>query len=151
MQYRKSAIAVVAALAATLAVATPASAAWRGGGWHRGWHGGGWHGRGVELGLGLATGAIVGSALAAPYYYGGYGYGYGPYAYDGGYDDAYAAAPGGYGYGPSAYDEGYDNAYAAAPAYGGERDDQYCAQRYRSYDPSSGTFLGYDGARHPCP
>jgi hypothetical protein len=25
-----------------------------------------------------------------------------------------------------------------------------CAQRYRSYDPQSGTFLGYDGARHPC-
>jgi BA14K-like protein len=25
-----------------------------------------------------------------------------------------------------------------------------CAQRYRSYDPQTGTFLGYDGARHPC-
>src|SRR4051795_10883444 len=77
MQYRKTAIAVVAAMAATLTVATPASAAWRGGGgWH---HGGGWN-RGAGIGLGFATGAIVGSALAAPYY-GGYGYGYGPYAY----------------------------------------------------------------------
>jgi hypothetical protein len=27
----------------------------------------------------------------------------------------------------------------------------YCSQRYRSYDPASGTFLGYDGVRHPCP
>jgi hypothetical protein len=27
----------------------------------------------------------------------------------------------------------------------------YCAQRYRSYDPASGTYLGYDGRRHPCP
>lgn len=27
----------------------------------------------------------------------------------------------------------------------------YCAQRYRSYDPGSGTYLGYDGLRHPCP
>ena len=27
----------------------------------------------------------------------------------------------------------------------------YCAQRYRSYDPDSGTYLGYDGNRHPCP
>jgi predicted lipid-binding transport protein (Tim44 family) len=27
----------------------------------------------------------------------------------------------------------------------------YCMQRYRSYDPSSGTYLGYDGFRHPCP
>ena len=27
----------------------------------------------------------------------------------------------------------------------------YCSQRYRSYDPGSGTYLGYDGYRHPCP
>lgn len=27
----------------------------------------------------------------------------------------------------------------------------YCAQRYRSYDPGSGTYLGNDGVRHPCP
>ncbi|WKA27627.1 BA14K family protein [Bradyrhizobium roseum] len=27
----------------------------------------------------------------------------------------------------------------------------YCAQRYRSYDPASGTYLGYDGNRHSCP
>jgi hypothetical protein len=26
-----------------------------------------------------------------------------------------------------------------------------CAQRFRSYDPSSGTYLGFDGVRHPCP
>ena len=25
-----------------------------------------------------------------------------------------------------------------------------CKQRYRSYDPVSGTYLGYDGLRHPC-
>ena len=25
-----------------------------------------------------------------------------------------------------------------------------CVQRYRSYDPGSGTFLGYDGRRHAC-
>lgn len=25
-----------------------------------------------------------------------------------------------------------------------------CAQRYRSYDPGSGTFEGYDGRRHLC-
>jgi hypothetical protein len=25
-----------------------------------------------------------------------------------------------------------------------------CAQRYHSYDPASGTFLGYDGRRHAC-
>ena len=27
----------------------------------------------------------------------------------------------------------------------------YCQQTYRSYDPVSGTYLGYDGLRHPCP
>jgi hypothetical protein len=27
----------------------------------------------------------------------------------------------------------------------------YCAQRFRSYDPASGTYLGYGGLRHPCP
>ena len=28
---------------------------------------------------------------------------------------------------------------------------EYCAQRYRSYDPYSRTYMGYDGRRHPCP
>jgi hypothetical protein len=27
----------------------------------------------------------------------------------------------------------------------------YCAQRYRSYDPASGTYLATDGYRRPCP
>ena len=26
----------------------------------------------------------------------------------------------------------------------------YCAQKYRSFDPRSGTFMGYDGHRHMC-
>lgn len=39
-------------------------------------------------------------------------------------------------------------AQAAAP-YGNA--DAYCASRFRSYDPASGTYLGYDGLRHPCP
>jgi hypothetical protein len=43
--------------------------------------------------------------------------------------------------------------YPAYPAYGAPGGDAvgYCSQRYRSYDPASGTFLGYDGLRHPCP
>lgn len=28
---------------------------------------------------------------------------------------------------------------------------QYCLSRFKSYDPYSGTYLGYDGYRHPCP
>ncbi len=27
---------------------------------------------------------------------------------------------------------------------------RYCASRYRSFDPRSGTYLGYDGYRHFC-
>jgi len=68
------------AVAGSLAVASVATSgpalAWRGGwgGWHGGW---GWGGPA----LGFAAGALVGSALAAPYYYGGYGYPYGYYGY----------------------------------------------------------------------
>ena len=40
--------------------------------------------------------------------------------------------------------------YGGYPAYGGDAVG-YCAQRFRSYDPASGTYLGYDGLRHPCP
>lgn len=62
-------------------------------------------------------------------------------AYDRGYfyDPGYVPRPG-YAYVPE-----YD--YGTAP--GG--DNAYCAQRFRSYDPASGTYLGYDGLRHPCP
>jgi hypothetical protein len=82
-------------------------------------------GFGWGFGAGFLGGAIVGGALAAPYYYRGPYY-YGPY------------------YPPAAYGPGY----YPAPGYGG---DASCASRYRSYDPATGTFLGYDGVRHPCP
>ena len=39
----------------------------------------------------------------------------------------------------------------AANAAAGNNAVGYCSQRYRSYDPGSGTYLGYDGYRHPCP
>jgi hypothetical protein len=42
-------------------------------------------------------------------------------------------------------------AYVAAPPPPGGDAVAYCAQRYRSYDPVSQTFLGFDGLRHPCP
>jgi len=51
-------------------------------------------------------------------------------------------------YGPGPY-------YYPAPGYygGGYEVDavRYCMQRFRSYDPGSGTYLGYDGYRHACP
>ena len=47
-----------------------------------------------------------------------------------------------------------DSAYAAPPPppqpVAGDAV-AYCMQKYRSYDPRSGTFLAYDGTRRPCP
>lgn len=37
------------------------------------------------------------------------------------------------------------------PRYAYADTDAWCAQRFRSYDPISNTYLGYDGFRHPCP
>lgn len=31
------------------------------------------------------------------------------------------------------------------------RDEAWCIQRYRSYDPYTRTYLGFDGLRHGCP
>jgi len=102
---------------------------------------------------GLAAGAIIGGAIAAsrPWY--GYDYynSYDDYAYSPGYSSGpsgynsynYDYAPGTYNY---SYRPGYSYSYSA-----GGNDDGYCSQRFRSYDPASGTYLGYDGQRHPCP
>jgi hypothetical protein len=78
--------------------------------------------------LGFVGGLAVGSAL---------GYGYGGY-----YGDDYADN----GYYDGTYDTGQPYVVSSNPA----PDPAYCAQRYRSYDPASGTYLGYDGLRHPC-
>lgn len=89
--------------------------------YRHGWRGGGYGGAAVGLGI---AGALIGGAIVGatqPY---GYGYGYGPV------------------YGP---------VYVGPVPYVGGDAVSYCAQRYRSYDPYSGTYLGYDGFRHPCP
>jgi BA14K-like protein len=87
-----------------------------------GWHGGG-GGAGVAIGAGIAGALIGGAIIGATQPQGYYGY------------------PNGY-YGRPAYVE--------APPYEGDAVG-YCQQRYRSYDPYSGTYLGFDGLRHPCP
>ena len=104
---------------------------WRGG-YRGGYRGGGFGGAGI--GLGLAAGALAGGILGATGPYGYYGYGPG-----------YAYAPG-YGYGP-----GYGYAPGSGQGYAGGGEVAYCQQRFRSYDPGSGTYLGFDGLRHPCP
>jgi hypothetical protein len=45
----------------------------------------------------------------------------------------------------------YGPAYVAPAPYIGGDAVAYCVQRFRSYDPYSGTYVGYDGLRHPCP
>jgi hypothetical protein len=108
-----------------------------GGGGYRGGYGGGGYRRGGGGFIpGAIAGAVIGGAIASQSYgyYGAPGY-YAP-GYPGYYDDQY-------------YDEGV---VAVAPApVGGDDAVAYCMQTYRSYDPASGTYLGYDGLRHPCP
>jgi hypothetical protein len=94
------------------------------------------HGRrlGFGPGVGFAAGLAAGSAL---------GYGYDGY-YDGdyAYNDYYGDGDPGY-----VLSSGDDSDYVVSNA----DNSGYCAQRYQSYDPASGTYLGYDGQRHPCP
>ncbi|MFN3349123.1 BA14K family protein [Pseudorhodoplanes sp.] len=38
-----------------------------------------------------------------------------------------------------------------APAYGARADwIAYCSSKYRSFNPATGLYLGYDGQYHPC-
>jgi hypothetical protein len=96
-----------------------------------GYHRGGGIGPGVAAGV---AGAVIGGAIASQGYYGGPGY--------------YAADPGYYDNGY--YDDG-SGTVAVVPGPDGDDSTTYCMQRYRSYDPRSGTYLGNDGYRHPCP
>jgi hypothetical protein len=109
------------------------------------WTGGHRYRRGGGFIPGAVAGAVIGGALASSYgYYGAPDY-YSSYAYYGG--------PGYYGedyYDYPSYDDGV--AVAAVPAPVGCDDAvAYCIQTYRSYNPATGTYLGYDGFQHPCP
>ena len=102
-------------------------------------------GRGVAFASGAAAAGIAtGAAVAAgdyghdPYYYGD-GYAFGPDYYG----DSYA-----FDSGPVVAFDQPAPVVVPGPAVA---DTSYCAQRYRSYDPASGTYLGFDGLRHPCP
>ena len=104
--------------------------------YRRGWRGG-YRGGGIGgAGLGLAAGALIGGAIIGATQPPGY-YGYS------GYDRGYGYAPGYPGY--------YEEGYVAVSPYARGNEVAYCQQRFRSYDPTSGTYLGFDGMRHPCP
>lgn len=150
----KTAILAVASIAA---VATPLATAsadswgrhgWDRGGWNRGgWDRGGWDrpryrhrdrtGDAVAAGvIGLAAGALIGSALSQPQP---------TYVQPA---PVYAPPPP-----PPAY-------YPAPPArsvqYRAGYEPwsrgwyQYCSDRFRSFNPSTGTYRGYDGRDHFC-
>jgi hypothetical protein len=76
---------------------------------------------GCAVGAGIVAGAIIGGAIAN-------------------------SQPRYYGPGPAYY-------YGGPGYYGPPPGDAvaYCMDRFKSFDPRSGTYLGYDGYRHPCP
>jgi hypothetical protein len=100
-------------------------------------------------GRGAAIGAIIGSGTGAVIAAEGErrnGYWYHN-------NGCYAQRPdGSYVVVSPAYCGGPAPAYAPPPPRPVARDAvAYCMQRYRSYDPASGTYLGFDGLRKPCP
>lgn len=90
---------------------------------YRGYRGGYYRGgRGYGRGIGLGLGAaILGGALIAG-----------------------AARSNAYGY----YDGDYEDSYGYRGGGGGVA---RCAAAFKSFDPDSGTYTGYDGVRHTCP
>jgi hypothetical protein len=78
---------------------------------------------GGAVAAGVIGGMILGGIIATqrPYYYGNPPYGYYP---------------------PSPIYQPYPMGGDAVA---------YCMRRFRSYDPSSMTYVGYDGLRHSCP
>ena len=109
------------ALAACSVVATAAPASAAPWGWHHGW---GWGGAVAAGVLGGAVAAAT-SPLWAPRYYD--------------YYPGYADEPYGYAVAPSPVVVPGGNTVA------------YCESRFRSYNPSTGMYLGFDGQYHSCP
>ena len=113
------------------------------GNWNGNWSGRDWRWRDRRFhgGPGFTFGFGAGPAYYDDYAYAGYPYdGYAYYG-DPYYSDTFAYDPG----------PVVETAPAVGVAVSGGADPAYCARRYRSYDPASGTFLGYDGIRHSCP
>jgi BA14K-like protein len=119
--------------------------------------------------VGAATGAVLGGVAAAtsPWWWGGYGYYpyYNYYGYAPGYDYGYSAPTSGWqswGFGANGYPQPPWNGSSGNGIFGSfgngnfgyvapGRDQAWCESHYRSYNPATGMFLGYDGRYHPCP
>lgn len=114
---------------------------WGGPGWGGGWRGGpGWGGPG--------WGWRGGWGPPPPPAWGWRAGGWGPGPYWGGY----------YGYGPGwGFAPGFATGVIVGSAVAVPPPPPppanwyaYCASKYRSFDPRTGTYMGYDGRRHPC-
>ena len=141
-KFARFALISAAVISAGMTAASPAMADWR-----RHDRGHGHHERrnndqALALGLfGLAAGAIVGAAIAvppAPRYV----------------EPRYRAYPD-YDYAPppAAYVDDYPPAPAPMSARYAPWSPEwyrYCADRYRSFNPNTGTFIGYDNRAHFC-
>ncbi|HEU5276166.1 MAG TPA: BA14K family protein [Xanthobacteraceae bacterium] len=95
-----------------------------------------WHHHGWGWGGAVAAGVIGGAIAAATSPFWGPGYDY--------YSPGYVYAP---GYAYPAYT--YGRAYAYEPRVSSGVG--YCEAHFRSYNPATGTYLGYDGHYHHCP
>jgi hypothetical protein len=131
-RFLKTAVLATAVAATTLATIPAANADHR---WRR-------HSSGdaVAAGvIGLAAGALIGGALAQPRYRE-------PVYYD---DYYYEPRPvRRYEYVRPAYRE---RVYIRGSVEPWSREwYRYCSSRYRSFDPNTGTFVGYDGREHFC-
>lgn len=102
-------------------LATPAEAQWRRGGYGYGHHGGYGYRGGGGFGA-AAGGAVVGGVIGGVI---------------GGLMRPAAPAP-------VPAPQYYQQAPAVDPI-------AYCMQRFRSYNPETGVYLGYDRQYHPCP
>ena len=106
-------------------------------------HGGGYHHGGNDAlvggAVGLATGLIVGSAIANSPRYDEPRYIDPPV-----YEPEYQAVPV-YRAPPRYYAPVRTAAEPWTPQW-----ERYCSYRYRSFDPSSGTYVGNDGRSHFC-
>ena len=98
-------------------------------------------GRGAGIAAGIAGGLILGGIIASQPRY----YGYGP-----GYYGYYYGGPPPVFYGPRVFYPPGHYGPLVGPGYSGGDWVSYCFSRYRSFDPASGTYMGYDGRRHVC-
>lgn len=140
-----TAIAAIGLVAVSLA---PAEA----GGRHHGhyYRGGNYWGGAAAAGvIGLATGAIIGSALSGPGYYAGPSYYDGPIYYD---PPPYRYLPPPYPYRSGAYvgPPRYYQPPAYRPVQWSPEWIAYCARKYRSFDPRTGTYRTYSGRVRMC-